>query len=635
MTTLGEIMSKSVVTTDSESSLIKTAKKMAEMRVGSLVVVDKGKICGIVTERDMFRKVIAEEKDYRKLKVRDVMTSPVVTVKPDTSLTEASKILESHGFRRLPVVEDGKLVGIVTETDLWLRMTEETVDNLKKSIFSGDIPDVVEEYVNKVTELNQQIRAGRQKLAESEERYRTIFESANDGIVIVSKDGVLEDINETASRVLGYRPEEFKGLSLKELTRTLPPKSLATVLEKFGLQMLGKEIKPFEVEMIHADGRTVNLEINAVPLRKDGKITGDLAILRDVTERKQAEERLNHLNVVLRTIRNINQLISKEGDRRRLIQGACENLVDICSYLGAWIVLTDESRRVVEAAESGLGSGFHDIEERLRRGEMTVCGERVLEQQDVLVVKDVRTTCASCPLSRVHEDMKVGAFSSRLEDKGRIYGILTVYITEDLLADAEEKNLFKEIVGDIAFALQNLEQEEALERSRRGIKESQELYQSIINNMNDIVVTTDGEDKITSLNTAGQELLGYDHKSVLGNPVTSIFAKAEELERAMKVLEKEKRLEDFEINLITKDKEEIICLLTIAELGKLDNTVIGKVYVLHDIRARKRREEELQKRVNELERFQKVTVDRELRMVELKKRIKDVEANAKEKTTEG
>ncbi|MFH1722443.1 MAG: CBS domain-containing protein [Candidatus Altiarchaeota archaeon] len=156
MTAVKDVMSETVFAADPEMTIVEAAKKMAKEGIGSLVVLHKEEIVGIITERDMFRKIIAQEKDYRELQVKDVMTSPTLTIKPTDSLNDASKIMAAQEFRRLPVVDEGKLVGIVTETDLWLRMTEETIDNLKKDVLSGDIPKVVEEYVKKVTELNQQ-----------------------------------------------------------------------------------------------------------------------------------------------------------------------------------------------------------------------------------------------------------------------------------------------------------------------------------------------------------------------------------------------------------------------------------------------------------------------------------------------
>jgi len=98
----------------------------------------------------------------------------------------------------------------------------------------------------------------------------------------------------------------------------------------------------------------------------------------DVTERRQAEEDIRHLNQTLRAIRNINQLIAKGTDRDSLLKGACKNFVETRSYHSAWIALLDESGRLVTTAQAGLGRRFARVRAMLKRGELTHCGRRAL-----------------------------------------------------------------------------------------------------------------------------------------------------------------------------------------------------------------------------------------------------------------
>ena len=76
------------------------------------------------------------------------------------------------------------------------------------------------------------------------------------------------------------------------------------------------------------------------------------------TERKRSEERAKHLNVLLRAVRNVSQLIAREKARGHLLQGACECLSEVRGYNSTWIVLLDESGKVTVAAEAGLGRDF-------------------------------------------------------------------------------------------------------------------------------------------------------------------------------------------------------------------------------------------------------------------------------------
>ena len=77
-----------------------------------------------------------------------------------------------------------------------------------------------------------------------------------------------------------------------------------------------------------------------------------MAMVQDITPRKQSEEHINHLNLILRSIRNVDQLITREKDRDRLIQGVCDSLANSGSFDNAWIILTDDAHRPVNWAQS-------------------------------------------------------------------------------------------------------------------------------------------------------------------------------------------------------------------------------------------------------------------------------------------
>jgi len=129
-------------------------------------------------------------------------------------------------------------------------------------------------------------------LRESEEKYRTIFESANDILVLLDTKGRIVDTNTKLSELGGYRREEVVGKNIRSLSKMMTKKSLAIVLKNFLKTSVGIGVPPFEVEMIKKNGELATAEISAVAIKKDGKIVGVLGILRDVTQRKQAEAEL-------------------------------------------------------------------------------------------------------------------------------------------------------------------------------------------------------------------------------------------------------------------------------------------------------------------------------------------------------
>jgi CBS domain-containing protein len=113
-----ELMKEEVITVDPELPLFEAAKAMGKNRVGCVVVTEKRKVVGILTERDVLLKVVAEKKDVSKVKAKDVMSSPVITISPDEELDEAISKFSELRIRRLPVVENQNLVGIITSADI-------------------------------------------------------------------------------------------------------------------------------------------------------------------------------------------------------------------------------------------------------------------------------------------------------------------------------------------------------------------------------------------------------------------------------------------------------------------------------------------------------------------------------------
>ena len=180
-----------------------------------------------------------------------------------------------------------------------------------------------------------------------------------------------------------------------------------------------------------------------------------LALEEEMTERKLAEERAVHLNDVLRAIRSVNQLIVKEKDRDRLLKEACKNLVTTPGYYNAWIALVDESGKLVTTAEAALGKEFLPLVERLESGRLPNCAGRALSEPGVLTIEDPPSTCVDCPLAGMYAER--AGMTCRLESAGSIYGLLTVSVAPGCAADEEERSLFSEVAGDIAFALWSME----------------------------------------------------------------------------------------------------------------------------------------------------------------------------------
>jgi PAS domain S-box-containing protein len=120
---IGDVMSREIATISSDEIVVSAAKVMSDSKISCLIVVDHGDVAGIVTETDVLKRVSEKGKDTYRAKLCRIMSRPVESVSSDLSVLEASKIMGARHIKRLPVIDEGKLVGIVTQTDLVRALT--------------------------------------------------------------------------------------------------------------------------------------------------------------------------------------------------------------------------------------------------------------------------------------------------------------------------------------------------------------------------------------------------------------------------------------------------------------------------------------------------------------------------------
>jgi CBS domain-containing protein len=107
-----------VLQIEGDASVLEAVKRMVDAGVGSLLVTDEGEIAGIFTERDYLRRMTLEDRDAKETPVREVMSSPLVAVTPQTAVDECMAMMTDRRIRHLPVVDEGNVVGVVSIGDL-------------------------------------------------------------------------------------------------------------------------------------------------------------------------------------------------------------------------------------------------------------------------------------------------------------------------------------------------------------------------------------------------------------------------------------------------------------------------------------------------------------------------------------
>ena len=187
---------------------------------------------------------------------------------------------------------------------------------------------------------------------------------------------------------------------------------------------------------------------------------------------------LQHLNAVLRAIRNVNQLITREKNRDRLLQGICDSLVDARGYHHAWIALCNGSEQPLAMAEAGFGEQFLPLRQKFEKGEPPPCLRETLGSPEVVVLSDSSEVCRDCLLCKQHRHGR--AMVTRLASGDRVFGMMVATPPVGLAVDAEEQGLFAEAAGDIAFAIHSLRLEEEREQAEKALRLDESRLEALL-----------------------------------------------------------------------------------------------------------------------------------------------------------
>lgn len=135
-----DAMNRKLVYTSPNETVLNAVKEMLKYKVGSILVIDKGKLIGILTEKDIIAKIVALNWNPEKMTVSKIMSKNVLSGTPDMELTAAARMMIDLKIRKLPVINKGKVVGMLTSTDI-LRIAPGLIDILSETI-KADLPSV-------------------------------------------------------------------------------------------------------------------------------------------------------------------------------------------------------------------------------------------------------------------------------------------------------------------------------------------------------------------------------------------------------------------------------------------------------------------------------------------------------------
>ncbi len=227
-----DIMSSPIITEDEDTRVIKIAKDMKELGIGSVVITSEGKPAGIITERDIALKVLLKNKRASEVKAEEIMSFPLVTIEPEAPVDEACELASKKRIKRLPVVENGLLVGIVSVRNI-LTMKPECIKRFYPEVrvlASGWTLDRLERSLS-----GCEVFLAGEDVKSYGERLKEVFDELNELVSYYLDDKELKDIFDSLEQLYHDvegkgkdKGEKEKGISIEEQR-----KRLENVLRKF------------------------------------------------------------------------------------------------------------------------------------------------------------------------------------------------------------------------------------------------------------------------------------------------------------------------------------------------------------------------------------------------------------------
>ncbi|MHA1169045.1 MAG: PAS domain S-box protein, partial [Candidatus Hodarchaeales archaeon] len=425
-------------------------------------------------------------------------------------------------------------------------------------------------------------------LIKEKERAQRYLDIAAVIVVALNSKGTVILANRKACEILGYKEEEIVGKNWFD--NFLPEKSRNNIKQVFDQLMKGerKPINQYYNSVLTKNGEEKIISWHNTALKDDsGRIIGTISSGNDITRQIQAEEKIKRLSSILQAIRSVNQLLMKEKDRDKLLEGVCRDLISARGFYSAIIVLLDNSGKITAFSSANVDESFTQSLKKMGTFTLPYCCQAILEKPgikpSVLVFQNNKLSCRECQLAK---DSHFG-MSTRLEYGGKVFGVLIVAIPSDLVTGEEELSLMQDLGDDIAFTLNNLALEEALKESEAKHEKILRIAPVGIGFVKDRVIYWVSDNFL--------DMLGYSRDELIGKNIRIVFPYEEEFNR----VRKEKYIDiiihgtgSIDTRMKRKDGKIIDVYLRSTPLDPNDISK-GVIFTVLDITSRKRAERKL------------------------------------------
>ena len=416
--------------------------------------------------------------------------------------------------------------------------------------------------------LEDQVQERTAALQESEARYKRITDGLTDYqyTVRIENGKVVETTHSAAClAVTGYKMEEFAANPNLWL-QMVAPEDRDLVLEHVRQILAGNDTPLMEHRIIRKDGESRWVSDTTI-LFKDssGKLLSYDGVIKDITERKQAESVLNHVNRALSTISAVNRQLVYANEESVLLQAICKAVVERGGYRMAWVgyVQQDESKSVIAVAYAGHDEGYanetHITWAESQRG-MGPTG-RAIRSGKTELCQNIATDPRHLPWreSALKNGFAASIALPLIESNGKVFGTLTVYAEEVNAFSTAEIDLLEEMAGDLAFGVRTLhvrhERDMALEQNQHYLAQLQSNLEDTVRAIASIVelrdpYTAGHQVRVADLATAIAGQMGLPDAQVQAIHLASIMHDLGKVKIPAEILSKPGRLSDIEHSLV-------------------------------------------------------------------------------------
>ena len=353
-------------------------------------------------------------------------------------------------------------------------------------------------------------------LANQNAKTRAIVDNAFDAIVTIDAQGAIDAFNPAAEDMFGFQAQEVVGKNI-------------SLLIQAALQEMRRISVPLQLIARHKEGRQFPVELSISEMRTGGQRIYT-AFIRDITQRRAAEERVLQLNRLLRTLTAITQMVARERSTERLLSEACRIIVEHGEYRMAWIGQADLAAGTVRvAAKAGIDDGY--LARANIRCDNSPQGQGptgiAIREGQYVVNNDSLTDPRFEPWREsAHQHGYGSSAAFPLRVGGQIFGTVNVYAENPDAFQEEEVGLLTEMAGDLSYALQMIEVMAAHDQAEQALAQSEANFRSLTANANvGILVNCQGRHVFG--NTQILDMLGYTLEQLRSTGIAEIVHPSE------------------------------------------------------------------------------------------------------------